>query len=463
MKLSLALVASAFAAAGLAGCSGSSTSASGVLPSGSLPSANQLALMRQKIKHIVVIYQENRTFDNMFNGYPGADTVQQGTIHTGQVVPLQQVSLAVGYNIGHKGKDFFTAVDKGKMDGFDLVAAGNVGSAHGYVLVPPNPEYAIVPPAENKPYWIMASQYALSDRTFASNIDSSFVSHQYLIRGQANSAVDNPGGVPWGCDTPGGALVPTLLANQKYGPGISPCFDGPTIGDELDAKGLSWNYYAPQVLQQGAPGYNFGGVWSAYGAIKHMRYSSHWGTNVHWPETDILKAIPAGNLASLTYITPKLQNSDHPSCFTLNGPSWVSAIVNAIGNSQFWNSTAIIVEWDDSGGWYDHVLPPALDYDGVGFRIPMILISPYAKHGYVSHTQHETASILKFAEDTFGLPQLAPSDTRAVDFLDMFDFTQQPSQFHTIPAPLPAGCTYKTLSECFINQPAASVDPPDNE
>jgi phospholipase C len=463
-----AVLAAAVAAVGLAGCGGGgSTSATGILPPGGNTgggSSGPIASERRLIKHIVVIYQENRTFDNMFNGYPGADTAQYGTVHTGQVIPLQQISLSLGYNIAHKGKDYFTSYNKGAMNGFDLVAAGNVGSAHGYVLVPPFPEYAYVPPAENKPYWLMASQYTLADRNFASNLDSSFVSHQYLIRGQANSAVDNPGGVPWGCDTPPGEdIVPTLLANQKYGPFESPCFDGITIGDELDAKGLTWTYYAPEVVQQNAPNYNFGEVWSAYGAIRHIRYSKHWGQvpvgtggAVHWPETDILKDVPAGKLADVTWITPKLENSDHPSCFTTNGPSWVASIVNTIGQSQYWKDTAIIVEWDDSGGWYDHVAPPQLDFDGLGFRTGMMMLSPYAKHGYISHVQYETGSILKFMEDTFGLASMAPADTRANDYFDMFDFTQTPRPFTPIPAPLPPSF--------FLNQqPANSYDPPDNE
>ena len=449
----------------VAGCGGGgSTSASGLLPGAPVLNSNVLAMQRKLVKHIVVIYQENRTFDNMFNGYPGADSAQYGEVHTGQIIHLQPISLAVGYNIGHKGKDYFTAYNKGLMNGFDLVAAGNVGSAHGYVLVPPFPEYAFVPPAENKPYWLMASQFTLADRNFSSNLDSSFVSHQYLIRGQANSAVDNPGGVPWGCDTPGGALVPTLLASQKYGPSESPCFDGPTLADELNAKGLSWTYYAPQVLQVGQPNYNFGGVWSAYGAIRHIRYSHQWGNGivgssgtVHWPETDVLRDVPAGKLADITWITPKLENSDHPSCFTTWGPDWVAAIVNTIGQSKFWPDTAIIVQWDDSGGWYDHVAPPQVDYDGLGFRTGMMMISPYAKHGYISHVQFETGSILKFMEDTFGLDQLAAADTRANDYFDMFDFTQKPRKFTPIPVPPNMGPGF------FLRQQPQSYDPPDNE
>jgi phospholipase C len=453
------------AATGLAACSGGTVSSSSIVPGGSRGGdPSQLAMEKKLIKHIVLIVQENRSFDNMFNGYPGADSAQFGTIHTGQSIPLQQVSIAEGYNISHTGKAFFTAWNKGKLDSFDLEAAGNVGNAHGYILVPPNPQYAYVPPEENKPYWLMAASNSLADRMFQSNIDASFVAHQYLIRGWASSTVDNPQGVPWGCDAPAGQdQVATLLANQKYGPLVSACFDATTLGDELNAANKTWHYYAPQVLQANQPGFNYGAVWSAYGAINHIRHDPRqwcYGSpavcrlNIRWPETDILKDVPRGELADVTWITPKLENSDHPSCFTTNGPSWVAAIVNAIGQSKFWKDTAIIVTWDDNGGWYDHVQPLLLDYDGPGFRVPLIMISPYSKQGYISHVQFETGSELKFIENVFGLRQLAASDARANDLTDMFDFTKPPHPFVKIPAPIPP--------EKFINQKSSSWDPPDD-
>jgi phospholipase C len=444
-----------------AGCGGGSSAGPRSVmpdpPGGSNPGrGNNLASERALIKHVVIIVQENRSFDNMFNGYPNANSAKFGTISTGQVVQLQQVSLAAGFNISHKGKDFFTSYDKGKLDGFNLVAAGNVGNAHGYVLVPPNPEYSYVPPEENKPYWTMASQYTLADDLFQSNIDASFVAHQYLIRGWANSAVDNPAGVPWDCKDapPGQNTVSTLLADQKYGPMIPACFDGTTIGDELEAKGDTWHFYSPEVVSQGSKKFNYGAVWSAYGSIRHIRFSSHWGTNVRWPETSILNDVPQGELADVTWVTPKLENSDHPSCFTTNGPSWVSSIVNQIGNSKFWPNTVIFVVWDDAGNWYDHVPPPLLDYDGPGFRVPLIAISPYSLHGQVVHTQYETASILKFVENLYGLPSIAAADTRAADLSNMFDFSQTPSKFQTIPAPL--------SRNFFLGQPTAQFDPPDD-
>ena len=117
------------------------------------------------------------------------------------------------------------------------------------------------------------------------------------------------------------------------------------------------------------------------------------------------------------------------------GPSWVTALVNAVGESKFWNSTAIFVQWDDWGGLYDHVPPPYRDYDGLGFRVPLLVISPYAKHDHVSHVQYETASVLRFAEDLFGSSQLAAADKRANSPAnDCFDFSQKPRKFVRIKA-----------------------------
>ena len=144
----------------------------------------------------------------------------------------------------------------------------------------------------------------------------------------------------------------------------------------------------------------------------------------------------ANKLANFTWITPICTNSDHVDCGGGYGPSWVASLVNAIGKSKFWNSTVVFVQWDDWGGLYDHVPPPFKDYDGLGFRVPLLVISPYAKHGHVSHVQYETAGVLRFAEDLFGLGRLAAADRRATSpAADCFDFSQKPRAFVPIKAP----------------------------
>jgi phospholipase C len=202
-----------------------------------------------------------------------------------------------------------------------------------------------------------------------------------------------------------------------------PCFTDPTLGDELDAKGLPWRYYA---MGSGDIAY----IWSAYQAISGIYNGPDWKKDVISPSSQVLTDIGNGSLAAVTWVTPSFSDSDHSSSQSKTGPDWVASVVNAVGESKFWNDTVVFVMWDEWGGWYDHVPPPYLDYDGLGFRVPLLVISPYAKRGYVSHVQYEHGSILRFVEDTFGLARLAASDTRANSpGPDCLDFSQPPRTF----------------------------------
>jgi phospholipase C len=383
------------------------------------------------IKHVVVIIQENRTFDNLFNGFPGADTAQSGVTSTGATVPLEPLGLEdTKIDPDHSHTAWYRTYAGGKLY-FDL------NSATGTSLAP----YSYVPNSETIPLFTLAERFTLADRMFQSNTGPSFVAHQYLVAGSTQIAAgefvtENPApdlkGI-WGCDEPPRNLVATLAPNGVDGPGVFPCFTYETIADELDAKSLSWKYYAPGI------GADFGGVWSTFDANKQIRYSADWTTKVISPETKILSDLRAGTpLPDVTWVVPSFKNSDHPGSASTSGPAWVASIVNAIGASPNWNSTAIFVTWDDWGGWFDHVSPPQLDSMGLGFRVPLIVISPYAKRGYVSHVQHEFGSILKFTEETFGLAPLAASDTRADDLADCFDYASGPQPFRIVPSRLQA-------------------------
>ena len=189
-------------------------------------------------------------------------------------------------------------------------------------------------------------------------------------------------------------------------------------------------------------------MWSGYQAVKHVIDGPDW-KNVITPQSRFLKDVKGGTLGAFTWITPSCPDSDHPSCGGGFGPSWVASVVNAVGESKFWDSTAIFVQWDDWGGFYDPVPPPFEDYDGNGFRVPLVVISPYAKQNYVSHVHYETASVLRYAEDLFGLAQLSAADTRAKSpAKDCFDFNQNPRKF--VPIKAPKG------QEFFLNQPPTS-------
>jgi phospholipase C len=408
-----------------------------------------------KIDHIIYIVQENRSFDNLFQGYPGANTKSFGKNSKGQTIQLQPVSLKVQYVIDHSATAMFEACNgtgslpgtNCRMDGFDLE-----GSFNG----PNNPQYVYVPHKDSKPYFDMAHEWVVADNMFQSQLDESFVAHQYIIAAQAASAVDLPNG-PWGCTGSKYDTVATITASRnQYGPPELACFNYQTLGDELDKAKLTWRFYASAYGSQSS---GTGAVWSSYQAVKHIYRGRDWTKDVISPNWKFITDVRAGKLANFTWITPVCDDSDHVNCPGGYGPSWVSALVNTVGKSKFWNTTAIFVQWDDWGGLYDHVSPPFEDSDGLGFRVPLLVISPYAKQNYVSHVQYETASVLRFAEDLFGLRQLAAADKRANSPGsppgDCFDFSQSPRKFVPIKAPLPP--------KFFMHQPSAGSFAPDSE
>jgi len=386
----------------------------------------------QPIHHVVVVVQENRSFDNLFMGFPGANTVTSGVNSLGQTVQLQPISLSAQFGIEHGSDQFFAACDgtgsipgtNCRMDAFDKEVSYGQN-------IPPNPEYAYVPRNETRPYWDLAKQYVLADAMFTSHIDESFASHQYLIAAQAGHAVNVPATQVWGCAGGPSDTVTTLNADRSYGPGEAPCFTYTTIADELDRRGLPWRYYATVASD---PAY----IWSAYQANSQIYNGKDWKRDVITPPAQFLTDVGSGKLASVTWLTPTFDDSDHAPGSNL-GPQWVASVVNAVGESAFWSDTVIVVLWDEWGGWYDHVPPQYMDYDGLGFRVPLLVISPYAKKGHVSHVQYEHGSIVRFIEDTFGLPRLAASDARATSIgPDALDFTQPPRPFVPIKTTLQA-------------------------
>ena len=383
-----------------------------------------------KIKHVIFIVQENRSFDNLFQGYPGADTVASGKNSKGETIELTPASLTDMYQIDHSMQAMIAACDgSGKLPGTDCRMDGfnNERSFFG----PPNPQYVYVPHGESKPYFDMAHEGVLADRMFQSQLDESFVAHQYIIAAQADSSVNLPT-FKWGCGGGGTDIVHTIKQDRTLGRTIKPCYDYETLGDELDAAHLSWRFYASAYGSESSGG---GNGWSGYQAVKHIRYGPDW-KNVISPNWKFITDVRAGKLANFTWITPVCADSDHAQCGGGYGPSWVAALVNTVGKSKFWNSTAIFVQWDDWGGLYDHVSPQFEDYDGLGFRVPLLILSPYARENHVSHVHYETASVLRFAEDLWGLSQLAAADARANSpAKDCFDFSQEPRPFVEIAAP----------------------------
>jgi phospholipase C len=406
------------------------------------------------IKHVVLIIQENRTFNMLFEGYPGATTAAVGLNSTGKTVTLKAIKFNPEQDMVHNFKEAVTAWDNGKMDKFDKTPFDDGDLAGNY-------PYSYLEHTQVAPYWAMAKAYTLADHMFPTEFGPSFTSHLALIAGTMNLAPDlaeanYPTSGPWGCDASSNTTTNTV--NKKrvintYGP--FPCFTQfRTMADTLDAKNVSWKYYAPQLDSD--PG---GQLWTSFDAIHNVRYGPDWTRNIDSPNSNVLKDAMSGKLPAMSWVIPDWLYSDHPAASSDLGPSWVSSVVNAVGKSKDWNSTAIIVVWDDWGGWYDPVKPPQRDFRGNGMRVGCLIISPYARKGYVSHTVYEFGSILKFVEQAFDLQPVGPTkqgytDTRATSLVDSFDFTQAPRAFTPIPAKYPA--------EFFLKM-RPSYRAPDNE
>ncbi len=362
------------------------------------------------------------------------------TPHGDVYVPLKKVNLGTQCDPGHGYSGFQQSLDGGKMDGFAL--SGNKCGGHH------TQPYQYVDPQQIGPYWTMASQYVLGDHMFQTQGSGSFTAHQDLIAGatildreRTTSLVDFPTHSPWGCDAPKGTLTPELVwtgsgITRKEGP--FPCVGYETLRDLLDAAHVTWKYYSPRMHGPHAEG----PLWNAFDAIDAVRHSKEWGSNVTFPNTLIFEDISKNRLPAVSWVIPDREESDHPqSPFGDDGPSWVASIVNAIGTTQYWNNTAIVVVWDDWGGFYDHVAPPLTDrWGGLGFRVPMIVVSAYARErhkgqpGYISHTNYEFGSILKFIEQTFDLGTLDTTDRRATSIKDCFNLTRSPRTFTRIPS-----------------------------
>lgn len=409
------------------------------------------------IKHIVIIVQENRSFENMFAGWPGADAplVGYATKSNGNrfKVHLREITYSQDHDICHLWADAITAWDNGKMDAFNREhggTAGNCDPSHAGLY-----PYSYMNHQEIKPYRDLASQYVLADRMFPTEFGTSFTAHQDLVAGTTeirpgHSLVNTPDNFPWGCDASTATTTPLVDTHRvvKENTDVFPCFGQyPTIADRLDAAHISWRYYV-QPLSAFS-----GQIWNPFDAIKSVRYSSAW-KNVVMPDMKALSAPAKGDLPSVTWIVPDLNWADYPVITKDWGPSWVGDLVDAIGKSQYWKSTAVVVLWDDWGGWYDNAAPPQKDYVGLAIRVPCIIISPYAKKGYVSHTEYEYGSILKFIEETFDLPSLHTTDDRATSIIDSLDFTQTPRAFVPISTKYPAS---------FFVKQVPSLEPPDRD
>jgi phospholipase C len=400
------------------------------------------------ITHIVLIVQENRSFNNLFATFPGADGTTTGLERIGhgkkaKQVPinLTEVNLADHRDLNHVYSAYKTAYDNGNMDGFNRIKRETTKQEEGVL------PYQYVNPDQIQPYWTMATEYALADHLFQTQGSGSFTAHQDLIRGgteidSTESLIDDPtSSAAWGCTSPPGTktslITTSLKLEERKGP--FPCTNAfpssgssyETLADLLDGANVSWKYYTPAPKS-----FTTGALWNGFLVINSLYTNkSEWSERISSPQTNVLKDIANGNLPAMSWVIPDALNSDHPGYKSDKGPSWVASVVNAIGASSYWNSTAVIVVWDDWGGFYDSVAPSPLDTQGgPGFRVGMIVASPYVPPNEISHTVYGFGSIIKFIEQTWNLGSLGTTDATSTSISNMFDFTQKPRRFKTVPA-----------------------------
>lgn len=387
------------------------------------------------IKHIVFIVKENRTFDNYFGRYPGADGAAEGKLSTGESVPLKEAADVMTHDLGHEFLHGVIAVNGGRMDQFDQIPIYGE-SLDGYTSFTrqgiPN-------------YWAYADNFILGDQMFSSMYGPTFPEHLYAIAAQAGRvtgnklsvgryAIDKNGRAGSYCTDPGekvnrfrslseeerkDVMVAEELTNldlvRDYYEVVQPCFDFEVLPDQLNEAGISWRYYAES------------GEWrNVLHAIRHIRFSKYWGPNV-LSEDRAIKDVEHDRLKSVTWVLPPPGFNDHPGAGTsvCMSENWTVQYVNAVMESKYWRSTAIFLTWDDFGGFYDHVPPPHYDVMGLGPRVPLLIISPWAKEGYVDSTVYEFSSVVRFIEDTFGLRPMTQRDRQANSMFGAFDFDSE--------------------------------------
>ncbi|HXB72439.1 MAG TPA: alkaline phosphatase family protein [Candidatus Acidoferrales bacterium] len=356
----------------------------------------------EKIQHFVFIMQENRSFDHYFGTYPGAEGLPPGVCVRNPaggpcVAPSHDTQL-VNQGGAHNWANALNCIDGGLMDGFIAGSTQKPGDVMGWH------DYR-----ELSNYWNYASLYVLQDRLFESITSYSLPAHLYMLAAQSGGYIGT------------GQPQPLSYAFAE-------------ITQLLGGGKIDWRYYVNRGKTAGAADggvanvdsdettYTFWNPLPAFPAVKNDPTQFGRLTNATQFYTDAQN----GKLPQVSWIIPNSDLSEHPPGSIATGMNYVTGLVNAVMNSPEWNSTAIFIAWDDWGGFYDHVVPPKVDQYGLGIRVPGLVISPYARQGYVDHKTYSFESWLKIVEERFGVMPMTGRDNTANDMTDAFDFTEQP-------------------------------------
>ncbi len=366
----------------LTGC-GSAASSSTLTPTTAAP--------KQQVKNIIVVTMQNASFDHLFGTFPGANGPMPGdpgyveVDSTGaQVSPFLLTDLAPPA-LPEGPAAFQATMDGGQMDKY---AFYNGAISMGYYNNT-TPGIATL--------WSYAQQYALADNFFSSVIGEAPSNQLYMV-----AANDN--GSPY-------SVQPSFGPCQQPDPAAAP-LGFPNVADQLTSKNIQWGVYQQDL-----------GNCAAYLPLHdpfQFFTSTHASPNIR-DYSQFQNDLAGNTLPAVSFIYPNNASDMHPGYGSMEvGAAFLDSLIQAVQSSAYWNNTAILVTWDTGGGWYDHVAPPAVDSQGLGSRVPLLAISPLAKKGYISHTQLEHVSILKFIQSTFGLASLNPRNDVASDLTDLF-------------------------------------------
>jgi phospholipase C len=385
------------------------------------------------IQHVVIIYQENHSFDNVLGALCASthrcDGVTTGKIWGGTTIPLSHAPDVTPV-VNHQTIDQETAIDGGRMDGFEDISGCEA---------PQFACYSQFQPSDLPVITSLANAYTVSDRTFSQERIPSWTAHLEIVAGTKDGFEgDNPRAdlnvAPargWGCDSkldapwsdgsasyPKPIEVPSCVPDQSgAGPyRASPVPYVPTIMDRLDAAGLSWKIYSSgSTTDTGYP-------WSICPSFYECLGSSQRSQLVD--RKTFLTDAAAGTLPAYSIVTPDFLDSQHNSTSMKQGDAYIGAMVSAAMNGPDWPTTAIFITYDDCGCFYDHVPPPTSD---LGIRVPMVIVSPYAKAHGVDHTVASFAGTLAFVEWNWSLANLGTADVGAYDYCNAFTFGCQPT------------------------------------
>ncbi len=381
---------------------------------------------KEKIKHVVFIVKENRTFDHMYGTFPGAEGTRVGETCKGKSVKLKPAGDQA-LDVPHSFNAGLRAINGGRMNCFDLMSPDD-----------PMRPYVQLKQSDIPNYWAYAKSFVLADRFFSSVYGPTGPEQLWTVSGQSDRFVEQEREGQYGTGEPREFCddkkeraysfkelteeeenrayeleeVPNIPALVEFWEARWPCADIETVPGQLQEAGVSWKYYRgdnPWVdpLRQ----------------IKTARFTALWKNRV--PEPQFIKDVEAGRLPAVSWVTPSFADSDHPPMSICRGENWTVRQINAIMQSKYWKDTVIILVWDDYGGFYDHVPPPHVDLYGYGLRVPALVISPWVKPHVDSRTLDFT-SVLRLIQRLHGLPTLTERNARASDMIDLFDFTGPP-------------------------------------